>query len=215
MLKSLGYIMLFLILGEALRHLFHLPVAANILGMIFIFLALRTRVISLGSVKPVADKLLDYILFREEYDEIKSNLIPFFAAVTIGGVSSIFIVLLSLIWLESPGFIVRSLAAKSVTTPIAIETTKLVSGIPAITAAVVIAVGIFGNVFGVPILRAFGIKSEMSIGTALGTASHGIGTARALDIGRSAAAYRGIAICVNGVVTAILVPLILDGFNFL
>ncbi|MEC3966948.1 LrgB family protein [Flagellimonas halotolerans] len=155
------------------------------------------------------------VLFHEKYDEIKSNLIPFFAAVTIGGVSSIFIVLLSLIWLESPSFIVRSLAAKSVTTPIAIETTKLVSGIPAITAAVVIAVGIFGNVFGVPILRAFGIKSEMAIGTALGTASHGIGTARALDIGRSAAAYGGIAICVNGVVTAILVPLILDGFNFL
>ncbi|AEM69595.1 LrgB family protein [Allomuricauda ruestringensis DSM 13258] len=155
------------------------------------------------------------VLFHEKYDEIKSNLIPFFTAVTIGGVSSIFIVLLSLIWLESPGFIVRSLAAKSVTTPIAIEITKLVSGIPAITAAVVIAVGIFGNAFGIHILRIFGIKSETAIGTALGTASHGIGTARALDIGRSAAAYGGLAICINGVATAILTPLILDWFSFL
>lgn len=60
--------MLFLILGEALRHLFHLPVAGNILGMIFIFLALRTRVISLDSVKPAADKLLNYmVLFFVPY----------------------------------------------------------------------------------------------------------------------------------------------------
>lgn len=155
------------------------------------------------------------VLFHERYEEIKSNMMPFLTAVVIGGVSSIFIVLLSLIWLESPSLIVRSLAAKSVTTPIAIEITKSVSGIPAITAAVVIAVGIFGNVFGTYMLRIFGITSETAIGTALGTASHGIGTARAMDISGSAAAYGGLAICINGVVTAIMTPLILDWFSFL
>lgn len=62
MLKSFGYIMLFLVLGESLRYLFNVPVAGNILGMALIFLALRMKVITLDLVKPAANKLLKYMV---------------------------------------------------------------------------------------------------------------------------------------------------------
>jgi putative effector of murein hydrolase len=104
----------------------------------------------------------------------------------------------------------RSLAPKSVTTPIAIEIAKSVGGVPSITAGIVIAVGIFGNAFGIYILRFLGITSKTAIGTALGTASHGIGTARALEESELSGVYSGLALCVNGLVTAIVTPLVID-----
>lgn len=68
MLKSICLIFLFLLLGEGLSYLFNLPIAGNILGMILIFLALRSGLISLESAKPAADKLLKYmVLFFVPY----------------------------------------------------------------------------------------------------------------------------------------------------
>ena len=148
------------------------------------------------------------VLFYEKYEQIKSNLKPFLTAVAIGGSISIITVTVLSILLNAPEIITRSLAAKSVTTPIAIEITKIIQGIPSITAGVVIAVGIFGNAFGVEILKFLGIKSLTAIGTALGTASHGIGTARAIEIDKLAGAYSGLAMCVNGLITAVITPYI-------
>jgi len=146
------------------------------------------------------------VLFYEKYEKIKSNIKPFLAAVAIGGSISIITVTVLSILLNAPDIITRSLAAKSVTTPIAIEITKITQGIPSITAGVVIAVGIFGNAFGFEILKFLGIKSNTAIGTALGTASHGIGTARAIEIDKLAGAYSGLAMCANGLITAVITP---------
>ena len=146
------------------------------------------------------------VLFYEKYKEIKNNLLPFIFAVAIGGLISILSVSFILILLHAPDIILKSIASKSVTTPIAIEITKITQGIPAITAGVVIAVGIFGNAFGPAILRFAGIKSKTAIGTALGTAAHGIGTARALEEGKLTGAYSGLAMCLNGLLTAIVTP---------
>ena len=110
------------------------------------------------------------------------------------------------ILINAPEVIIRSLASKSVTTPIAIEITRITGGIPSITAGVVIAVGIFGNAFGPSILKLTGIKSKSAMGTALGTAAHGIGTARALEEGKLTGAYSGMAMCINGLVTAVVTP---------
>jgi len=146
------------------------------------------------------------VLFYEKYEKIKSNIKPFLAAVAIGGSISIITVTVLSILLNAPDIITRSLAAKSVTTPIAIEITKITQGIPSITAGVVIAVGIFGNAFGFETLKFLGIKSNTAIGTALGTASHGIGTARAIEIDKLAGAYSGLAMCANGLITAVITP---------
>ena len=146
------------------------------------------------------------VLFFEKYQLIKHNIYPFLLAVCCGGIISIFSVSLITVVMNAPDVIIKSIVPLSVTTPIAIEITKITQGIPSITAGVVIAVGIFGNAFGPGFLKLVGIKSETAMGTALGTAAHGIGTARALEVGHLSGAYSGLAMCVNGILTTLIAP---------
>lgn len=146
------------------------------------------------------------VFFYEKYEEIKNDFLPFFIAVALGGLMSIVSVILILLIFNVPWEIVLSLTTKSVTTPIAIEVSKIIGGIPQITAGIVILTGIFGNALGPEILRFMGISSNSAIGAALGTAAHGIGTARALEVGKLTGVYSGLAMCVNGVLTAIVTP---------
>lgn len=150
------------------------------------------------------------VFFYEKYEEVKQNLKIFVFAVLAGGITGILSVIILLLLLQAPEVIIRSLAAKSITTPIAIEVTRLVDGIPEITAGIVIAVGIFGNAFGPFILKKSGIKSKIAIGTALGTAAHGIGTARAFEEGKIQGVYSGLAMCLNGIITALLAPYLIE-----
>lgn len=150
------------------------------------------------------------VFFYEKYEEVKQNLKIFILAVLAGGITGVLSVTGFLLLLKAPEVITRSLAAKSVTTPIAIEITRLLNGIPEITAGIVIAVGIFGNAFGPFILKKSGIKSKIAIGTALGTAAHGIGTARAFEEGETQGVYSGLAMCLNGIITALITPFFIE-----
>ncbi|HSP12168.1 MAG TPA: LrgB family protein [Salegentibacter sp.] len=152
------------------------------------------------------------VFFYEKYEEVKQNLKIFVLAVLAGGITGILSVIALLLLLKAPEVITRSLAAKSVTTPIAIEITRLLEGIPEITAGIVIAVGIFGNAFGPFILKKLGIKSKIAIGTALGTAAHGIGTARAFEESKLSGVYSGLAMCLNGIITALITPYLIELF---
>jgi len=102
-----------------------------------------------------------------------------------------------------------TLEPKSVTAPIALEISRMTGGIPSLTAAICIAVGVFGAVVGTMFLKLLKIKSAAAWGFALGAASHGIGTARALQEGELQGAASGLAIGLNGVFTAILTPILL------
>ena len=104
--------------------------------------------------------------------------------------------------------LVASLEPKSVTTPIAMSIAERSGGIPAIAAVVVIVVGIFGGLVGPFILERLGIKSRIARGLALGSAAHGLGTAKAMELGAVEGAISGLAIGVMGIMTAILVPVI-------
>ncbi|HUH48031.1 MAG TPA: CidA/LrgA family protein [Arenibacter sp.] len=62
MLKSLLYIFSFLVMGEFLVKVLHLPISGNIIGMFLVFFALRTGLVKLDKVKPASDKLLKYLI---------------------------------------------------------------------------------------------------------------------------------------------------------
>lgn len=102
--------------------------------------------------------------------------------------------------------VVRSLAPRSVTTPIAIEIAERAGGLPALSAVVVILSGVFGAAVGPRLLRAAGVRGRTATGLALGAAAHGVGTARAVEEGEVEAAAAGVAIGLMGVVTAVLTP---------
>ena len=101
-----------------------------------------------------------------------------------------------------------SLAAKSVTTPIAIAVTEDIGGIPAIAAGTVIVVGIFGAVVGPPIMDRLNIQSKVVRGFTLGLTSHAVGTARAFELDPVTGAFSSLGLALTGAITAIAMPLI-------
>lgn len=107
--------------------------------------------------------------------------------------------------------VVLSLASKSVTTPIAIEVTQAVGGIPALTAAVVVCVGIFGGMTGFRVMRMAGVTSPVAQGLSMGTAAHAVGTSMAIDAGGERyGAWASLGLTLNGLFTALLTPTILS-----
>jgi predicted murein hydrolase (TIGR00659 family) len=116
--------------------------------------------------------------------------------------------------LGASGTVVRSLAPRAVTTPIAVGIAERVGGLPALSAAVVILSGILGAVIGPPLLRRMGVRSRTAFGLALGAAAHGVGTARAAEEGDVEAASSGLAIGLMGVGTAVAAPLVLAAMRW-
>lgn len=100
-----------------------------------------------------------------------------------------------------------SLAPKSATAPIAMAIAENMGGLPTLTAVLVMLTGILGAAFGTGILNLIRIRDPRVQGFALGLASHGIGTARAVQLGETAAAFSGLAMGLNGLATAVLLPL--------
>lgn len=101
-----------------------------------------------------------------------------------------------------------SLAPKSVTAPVAMGISEQLGGLPSLTAVLVISTGILGAMVGPIVLNLIGVRDMAARGLAMGTSSHGIGTARALQVSEVAGAFSGLAMGLNALATAILLPLI-------
>ncbi|WAJ26226.1 LrgB family protein [Antarcticirhabdus aurantiaca] len=101
-----------------------------------------------------------------------------------------------------------SLAPKSATAPVAMGIAEKLGGLPSLTAVFVILTGILGASLGPPLLSLLRVRDEAARGLAIGTASHGIGTARALQDSEVAGAFSGLAMGLNALATALLVPIV-------
>lgn len=104
--------------------------------------------------------------------------------------------------------ILSSVAPKSVTAPVAMAIAEQLGGVPSLTAVLVIVTGIFGAMFGPVVLTLIGVKDWKARGLAIGTASHGIGTARALQTNETAGAFSGLAMGLNAMATALMLPIL-------
>jgi predicted murein hydrolase (TIGR00659 family) len=106
--------------------------------------------------------------------------------------------------LGAPRDVVMSALPKSVTTPIAIEVCRELGGIPQITVGMVILAGVMGAAFGTHLLRAVGVGEDRAVGGAIGTASHGIGTASLVRRSEMQATVSSWAMAAAGVITSLL-----------
>lgn len=104
---------------------------------------------------------------------------------------------------------VFSLAPKSVTTPIAMGIAERLGGIPSLTAALVILTGILGAIAGPSLFRWLKAEDHAVQGFAMGVAAHGIGTARAFQVSETCGAFSALAMGLNGLLTALVLPLLL------
>jgi predicted murein hydrolase (TIGR00659 family) len=103
--------------------------------------------------------------------------------------------------------VTASLAPRSVTTPVAMGIAERIGGLPSLTAAVVICSGVAGAALGPAVLTLVRVRDWRARGLAMGTAAHGIGTARALSVNATAGAFSGLAMGLNALATALLLPL--------
>lgn len=101
-----------------------------------------------------------------------------------------------------------SLAPKSVTAPVAMGIAEKLGGLPSLTAILVISTGILGAVLGPAVLNGLRMRDQATRGFALGVTAHGIGTARAFQESEQAGAFSGLAMGLNALVTALLLPLL-------
>lgn len=107
-----------------------------------------------------------------------------------------------------PTEVILSLAPKSTTAPVALGISEAVGGIPTLTAVLVILTGIIGAVTVTPLMNLLRIRDWRARGFAVGVAAHGIGTARAFQVNEVAGAYAGIAMALNALLTALIVPIL-------
>jgi predicted murein hydrolase (TIGR00659 family) len=115
-------------------------------------------------------------------------------------------------WLGGSPTTVLSLAPKSVTAPIAMGVAERIGGLPSLTAVLVVTTGIIGAALGPPLLGLLRVAEDEVKGFAIGVAAHGIGTARAFQISETAGAFAGLAMGLNGIITALLLPYALTLF---
>ena len=150
---------------------------------------------------------LGYLLY-EQLEHLKGRLATLLTSVLVGSVVGILSVVLIARWLGADEIIVLSLQPKQITTPIAISVSETSGGIPSLTSMVVIIAGMLGGIVGPAVMDKLGINDRIARGLALGSASHAVGTARAIELGAVEGAISGLAIGLMGIVTALLIPII-------
>lgn len=146
-------------------------------------------------------------------ERVKANLIPMLAALLAGAFTAVASALVIASAFGVPPDVLASLAPKSVTAGVAMGIAEQLGGIPALTAVLVITTGLIGAVVVTPLMNAMGIKDYAARGFAAGLSAHGIGTARAFVVDEVAGTFAGIAMGLNAVLTALIIPFIVDWFH--
>jgi predicted murein hydrolase (TIGR00659 family) len=144
--------------------------------------------------------------------ELRARWAPLLGAALIGGAAAAGSAWLLGTAFKLPGEVVLSLTTKSVTAPVAMGVAEKIGGIPALAAVFAVLTGIIGALSGKYLFDLLGISTAstgwMARGFSLGTVSHGLGAARAMQVNADAGAYAGLALGLQVVLASLLIPLV-------
>lgn len=200
-------------LGMLLKKKLKLAVCNPLLiSIVLVILILAAFRIDYESYQKGAD-LLSYLLtpatvclaipLYEQLELLKNNVKAIMAGLVAGVLTSLVSILaMALIFGFSHEEYV-TLLPKSITTAIGMGVSEELGGMVTITVAVIIVTGIFGNVIGEQVCRLFRIREPIARGIALGSASHAIGTAKAMEMGEVEGAMSSLSIAVAGLLTVV------------
>ncbi|KAA0549043.1 LrgB family protein [Bacillus sp. BGMRC 2118] len=168
-------------------------------------------------------KWIDYILGPSvvamayplfvQWERIKKNKAPIFIGVIMGTLGGIVTGILLGILFSLQQEEIMTIIPKSVTSPIAKDLSLMLGGNPSLTVAFVIIAGIFGSMAGPLLLKVFKVVHPYGIGIGMGAAAHGIGTAKAIEMGEEEGSTSSIAMTLCAVLSSFLCPMI--GYFFL
>jgi predicted murein hydrolase (TIGR00659 family) len=171
---------------------FHIPYEAYKIGGDILTLLLGPATVALG------------VPLYKNARLIKTHITGILIAVVLGSITGIVSAAVIVGLLGGSREILLSMLPKSVSSPIAIEISRHLGGVPELTAVLTVLTGLFGSMFGKKLLTWFGLKDAISIGIAIGTAAHGIGTAKLLKDSETQGSMGGFAMGMAGIITSIL-----------
>lgn len=191
-LAILNPLLITTVLIIAILTVFDIPLEAYNAGgdMISMFLAPATTVLAYSIYKQIT--------------LLKKNFIPIAIGCLAGSITSMGSTYLLCRLFDIDSLITSSMIPKSVTTPIAMEVSSTLSGIPSITVAAVVVTGILGSMVCPILIKVFRIKDKVAAGVAIGTCSHAAGTSKAIELGEVEGAMSGIAIGISGIITVLI-----------
>lgn len=148
----------------------------------------------------------------KELDTLKKHYKVILIGALIGSITAILSVVLLGKLLGIRDIILLSFVPKSITTPIGIEVSKLLGGIPAITVFAIMVTGIAGNIFAPFMLKLFRIENAVAKGLGIGISSHAVGTSKAIEMGEVEGAMSALSIVIAGIITIFIAPILLSFF---
>jgi predicted murein hydrolase (TIGR00659 family) len=144
----------------------------------------------------------------EQLGRLKRLWLPMLGALVVGTLAAT-VTAIGVGWaLGASTATLASLAPKSVTTPVAMGIAEQIGGLPTLTAVLVVSTGILGAVSARFLFDALRITDPVVRGFALGTAAHGIGTARAFQVSQEMGAFAGLAMGLSALFSAVALPLV-------
>ena len=190
-----------------------------LLGSIFVIVLLSLLEIPLAeykkSVSPLSFLLLPATVslavpLYEQWMTLKKNALAVLCGILAGSLTSM-LVIVAMGWvLKLDPVLTTSLMPKSVTTAIGAEVAQELGGISSLAGAVIVLTGIMGNLSASALCRICKLRDPVARGVAIGTGSHAVGTAKALQMGRIEGAVSSLSIAVAGVLTAALCPVLVN-----
>lgn len=143
------------------------------------------------------------------FDILKKHMVEILASVLGGSIVAMLSSAILAKWMHLDSELITSLIPRSVTTPIAMNISEMIGGVPNITAVFVIMTGLLGVTFGPLIAKLFRIEGEIARGVLFGTSAHGTGTSKAFEFSSLTGTISSISMIVAGLFTLVAAPVII------
>ena len=147
-------------------------------------------------------------LYRQ-LNKLKEYFVPIIVGAFVGAVTAILSIIFIGKALGINEVLLKSFIPKSITTPLGIELSALLGGVPAVTIFAIVFTGISGNAMAPMICKVFSIKHPVAKGLGIGISSHAVGTAKAIEMGEVEGAMSALSIIIAGIITFAVAPFLL------
>jgi predicted murein hydrolase (TIGR00659 family) len=189
-----------------------------LIGPLVLIVMLNAGRVSYASYMSTGGQWLNFLLgpatvalaipMYKNLDLLKKHGLEIGVSVVLGSAAALFSSVLPALWMHLGPQVVNSLAPRSVTTPVAMDISRSVGGVPSITAAFVMITALTGLVVGPLVIHGLAIRTPVARGALFGMGAHGAGTARAFEFGSLEGTVASISMIAAAGVTLALMPLV-------
>ncbi len=200
-------------IGVWLKNKFHSPIFNPILIAVLLCIAFLTATGTSYETYYASAKYLGWMLtpatvclaipLYEQLQKLKEHFAAICAGILSGVLTSLVTVLLIALMFHLSHEQYVTLLPKSVTSPIGMGIAEELGGFPAITVPIIILTGLVGNVLAEPFLKLLKVTHPVAKGIAIGSSSHALGTAKAMEMGEVEGAMSSLSIAVSGLLTVV------------